>query len=886
MNLVFRIVFWILVVLIFVSITFSTFFITKQYNLLPVLNIDQSWNIMSSGAVYYNKLSKYESLYTSYDIYQDLNLDINNVSVHKQGKYLSSYRDIWTLHNFTGTWFIISQKWIWEMYIDTISKKWKVFVYAINTPAEVTLTSDNGDENYTTIYLAPWMYFEFRTWIWKNLNNADRLRISTVNKLWYISSLWELNIEDSLDVYFADQDSVLQKGIQHIWEMDSKKRLFLTNMLDWDITGISGYNYIQRYLHLFVNDEKKKVYYKNKLLGWYINLLQAKKIDISLIDQIKKDESKLRELDIDSHNELISMRWDLSSALNSMHEHEYISSKMLFAMLEKPIVNQSMWMYPLYSFALFSSTQWNKEISEQVTKRFFDSFAYYMQESENSQDAYDYFLYFLEQRLIFLLSWSINEQSIWSTLEVLSTYNRISQEAKYIEKNQKITQIYSITQILESIDIFLHNTYFQDQRNTNNLLVLKTSINLWGSRLSQLQTYIEWLYTIYELNKSLLNSISTRDIKIIENITTTKDNIDEYIAAMWSYETYKDKYDISKNTILNVDVISNEQFSITEDTGRKYIEQFIWITQESYTLTVIDELYYKIENLIIGGRKFDFDIYPYSLSKLKNISIDGELQSTQYTLDNIKEDWEIKSKTATEDMKSQYDFSRFFILTFLTRDQRAIENFEIEYKQEESKAEIVFKRDILLWDKWEFSRLKDFLNIEYSDISLLQEGNMYNILLNNIAFIIDDSWIQERKNIQWLINSEYILNSSQHAFKNLSLQIESERKGVNNTVIYEFGGTKISLIWNININLLETKLRELLQNFDVYSDIYDSVSSTVDTLIIEYTPATKKTRFKFDYDNKNFTIILDKTEIIGIYEGIEKVSSSPINISDIQDYLK
>ncbi len=870
------------------SISFSTFFITKQYSSVPVVTIDHSSNLSSSWALYYNKLSKYESLYTSYDISQNINLDVNNVSVHQEGKYLSSYRNIGTLHNFTGTGYIISQKGIGELYIDTVSKQWRVFVYAKNTPAEVILTSDDGKQEYTTIYLAPGMYLEFRTWIWKNLNNADRLRISTVNKLWYLSSLWASNIETSLNIYFSDDESFLQEGMKHISEMDRKKTSYLTVLLGGVVPEISGHNYIQRYLHLFVNDEKKKVFYKNMLLKWYVSLLEEKKIDQSLLTQIKKDESKLKSLDEDSYIELTSIRWDISSALNSMQEHEYISAKILFSMLEKPSITQSNWMYPLYSFSLFSSNLWDSGVSEQITKSFFDSFALYMQEVENSQDAYDYFLYFLEQRLIYLLSWSIDDASIGSTLEVLSTYFTISQEAQYIEKNQKITQIYSITQIFESIDVFLRNTYFQEQRNSNNLLLLQTNKNLWWVRLSQLQDNIEGLYAIYETNKSLLNSISARDVKIIENITNAKKNIDEYVAAIWSYETYKDEYDISKNTILNVDVISNGQFVISEASGREYIEQFIWISQDSYTLTVIDNLYYKIENLIIGGRKFDFEIYPYSLSKLKNISIDGELQSTQYTLDNIEEDWEEKMETASEELKSQYDFSRFFILTFLTQQQREIVNYEIEYKQEESKAEIVFKRDILLWDKWEFVWLRNFLNIDYADISLVQEWNSYDIYLNNIDYNLNNLGLETINSVSWKLKSEYILNSTDHTFKNVWITVESDRRWPNNSVLYEFGGTHISLIWNIYIDDLDESMLEMFRNYETYLNIYKTISAWNRwlNLVIEYTPSNKKTRFKFDSGEKSFTIILQESEITGIYEGTKKIASSPIGLQEINSYLK
>jgi hypothetical protein len=65
-----------------------------------------------------------------------------------------------------------------------------------------------------------------------------------------------------------------------------------------------------------------------------------------------------------------------------------------------------------------------------------------------------------------------------ATIEVLSNYAKISNDANYGEKNQKITQIYSITQILASLDTFLRSTYFLSERDSNNLLVLRSNISL------------------------------------------------------------------------------------------------------------------------------------------------------------------------------------------------------------------------------------------------------------------------------------------------------------------------------------------------------------------------------------------------------------------------
>jgi hypothetical protein len=214
--------------------------------------------------------------------------------------------------------------------------------------------------------------------------------------------------------------------------------------------------------------------------------------------------------------------------------------------------------------------------------------------------------------------------------------------------------------------------------------------------------------------------------------------------------------------------------------------------------------------------------------------------------------------------------------------------FDKAYKQEESKAEIVFKRDILLWDKWEFSSLGSFLRIDYSDINLIKEGDTYDIFLSDADFFFNSIESKYRKRLSWKLSSQYILDDVTHDFKNVILKVESDKKWVNNSIIYDFDGVNITLIWNIYINQLGEYLKEMFSNIDVYLDIYSTIeiSTNIENLAIEYTPANKKTRFKFDSGQKSFTIILQNWDISGIYEGTLKLASSPIMPWDIKDYLQ
>lgn len=885
MNLVFRVVFWVITVLILISISFSTFFIQQQNPVLPILSQEESGKTFLSGELFYKNISEFESLYTTHEIEQDFSSKDLSISTYTAGIYISSFRNIGATYNFSGSWYLIEQKGIGEIYIDTQTKEWKTFVYAKNTPVEIQLLSDQWDEIYTTMYLAPWMYVEFQANRWKYLKNADRLRISTVYKLWYLGSMKDIAIDSIVGQYFAPDNTIFHTALSHISERDLEKQSYLQDLAWRDIYTIFWNTYIQRYSHLFVNIEKKKVFYKNMILDGYISLLNAKKFDNLLISQIIKDEDNLRQLDAQSYRDIISLRSDIVSALNSSRNSEYIIAKLAYAKLLNPSIQEDIWLYPLYSYSLFSSEDRFEENSQSNTKRFFDSFAQFAGSNQSWLLLYDYFLYFLEKRLLFILWAPVSDENVGTILEIISYYTKISWEVQYTEKNQKITQLYSITKILQSIDTFLRDSYFLFQRDENDLLLLQGERDLGGLNLWELQSYINSLYDIYNKNENLLSLDSSRDREIAEDIIQVRKNLDEYILAIWNYEKYKDEYDVSKNTILNIDVIWQKNSELTVEKWREYLSQFSWISWDNYTLEVVDSLFYKVENLVIWGRKFNFEIYPYSASKLKNISINDVKITREYLLDNIKWEWWEKNRTASPQDKNLYEFSRFFILTFLTDDQQQIDIYEKQIREQEPKAEIVFKRDILLWNSWEFSQLKDFLTIEYEDIRLEKINDGYDIYLSNVDYVINKNSIDNK--VTWRLESGYIFSEIDHTFKNVNIFIASERVWPNNRAIYEFWWKSISILGDIYILDLEEVLGDLLSNATQMKYIYNTLVTISDSSNVDmtYTVSSEKIRFKFDSQWKTFTIILQDNTVTGVYEGTMKRNDTPITPEEIKNYL-
>gem|GEM_PF-6457093 len=97
------------------------------------------------------------------------------------------------------------------------------------------------------------------------------------------------------------------------------------------------------------------------------------------------------------------------------------------------------------------------------------------------------------------------------------------------------------------------------------------------------------------------------------------------------------------------------------------------------------------------GKELSFFLYPFSDNKIDNIILDDKKVSVLYKLDNIEEEWSEKARGVGTDEKNIYDFSRFFLNTFILKEKQEQEIYENDRKIEsEDTVIVVFKRDKLL----------------------------------------------------------------------------------------------------------------------------------------------------------------------------------------------
>ncbi len=900
MALLFRIVLAFVFIGIFLGIIVLSFFSSPQYLSLPdFLQTQEKINdSFSGGIISENILSWFETLFQTWkDVeanFQDKKLEIN---ISSWEEYLSSFRDLRKEYIFKGDGYRIRQEGIGEVYIDTSTKPWKVLVLSLNTYLHISLTSKQWNETYTDIFLAPHMYLEFQPSRGKLLKNADVVRIQTVYKMWYIGdNIFHAYKNSFFTAYNIWDTSFFFQILEYIKDKDGENKKILLDIQKQKVWKIPWYETLQRYSQLFVNKEKKKVFYKNIILEQFLDFTFLQKYDAEKIRKISRDIKKLKSLDIEAYNEILGVQERIYQIVSSSYLKEFIVPKMLFTMLDSWKEYSEKYYFSLYAYSLFSLYDFQGVFSYDTSYKFLQAFEKsiwrWNEKKKEKKLRYQYFTYFLQKQLSYLLQRENPSSNITSIIDTLTSYIKISSYSYDGDPTDRITSLYVYNEILKQIDTFLRTEYFLQERNDLNLLETHTKNKITTQDLSKFKKQIYTIFDIYEKNKSLLSVTNSRDQSIKKGITLRKKRIIEYLDALENYQTYTSKYDISKKDLLNLDVYSTEENEVlTKDKILKYLSRFVWLNLENIKIDIIEnkdqEPYYHIENIFILGSEFSFDVYPRSSYRLENLIVDTKPLSFVYKLSIIESEWEKKYETASKDEKNKFDFTRFFLITFSSQGSTEVEEYIVKKPQyNEDKTEVVFKRNKLLWSKGEFNILRNILPLEYNNIRVEKKGRLYNIFIENAEIRVSIMESGNQKEINGIFSWEYVLNTVDHYFTKVSLELYRDKeKDINRRM---FWGNSIYIAGKIHLVSFEEEMKKMLSFIASYESIYSIIHSQFSnsSINMQYTLRNNNMSFKFDSQEKKYTIIFANGKVERIYKGTEKLLWEPINISDIVQYLQ
>ena len=879
---------------VFTSILISSFISQPKYLELPVSpSLDATLNELnySGGTIQAQSSGNFEYVLSSHENFSITETSESSaIDVSHPWKYLSSLRDVRKSYTLTGSGFSILQEGVGEVFIDSISYPGRVLILPLSTALTISLTSEDNSEVYTDIFLAPHMYLEFQPSRASFLKNADAVRIQTVYELWYLwTDISNISEHEFLKKYAAEEESFIAVSMRHIQTRDRKNNLKFKEILTQDIGKMPWYDTVERYASLFVNEEKKKIFYKNLVLEWLFWILQTQYYDEQWVAQVRKDLEVLRAIDSKSYKELVELKETLMSIVSSSSDRDLVGAKIALASLSEWYEIHSKTYFSLYGFAVFAGYDINGEFSQFLWRKFLQSFqdfvTFYNTQEKQTNFYYQYFSYFLERQLIFFLEEYTWTDSIASIIDTLKNHIEIFWPSYDADTTSRITWLYVYSEILKKVDIFLRTRYFLMERNTNKLLILHKENRLAAKDVVSFRTQIETIFKIYDNNDKFLDDENSRDRSIRKDITFTKARITEYFAALENYWAYTSEYDVSKQTLLNIDIFSQwDEEVLSKEKIQKYFEKFDGVILSGASIQVIDEYYYRLEDVFIGGKSFSFDIYPYASMKLQNIRIDAKDSRFVYKLDLIESEWEEKHKTGNPEEKEKYDFSLFFFIKFFAEDKKVIEEYVVgDTKVNEDKTEIVFKRDSLLWNKWEFSVVRDTLLLEYEDIRVVRNNLSYDIFLENTDFqtIV---WEGSGKRYTGYFDSEYILDK--HYFADASIAPYEKNTQADEKLL--FWDTKIRINGKIPLQDFSASMKNMFTYMSTYIWIYNDIRPLYPTeaIQIQYNVYNKKMTFKFDSGWKTYTILVSEGKLEKVYKGTYKVLSKPTVASEIQKYIK
>lgn len=812
------------------------------------------------------------------------------IDISEKNKYYSSLREISQTYTFHWEGFIIEQESLWEIFVDTLTSPWKVFILSMSAPVTLKLVSPDVWEEYTNIFLAPHMYIEFQPARWKSVKWADRIRVETIFKLWYIWKSFSEELSDDVALkYIWDTGGYFSTVSDYFSAQRTHSDEYLDMLSSKTVYQIPWMSLVQRYTSLFINDEKKKIYYKNSILEKYIELLNSQEYNESLLTEISYQMQSLKDLDMQAYMQVQDFASHLSGVMSRDSRFTSIPAKLLISDIYRKDseVTNEIHLFYLYAYSLFTNYDDKASIWFKTLEQYIWSFQKLQRSWESKYERHDeYFVYFLEQYILFELE-NNKDVSFNQILKVLKEFNTYAWDVYSRDVTSKISGMYIYNELLYNIWLYTRGRFFNTERNQQQLLELSSLEGISQEWIRNFKANIEKIFLFMQTNAIHLDPKKQRDVNINKSFDILKVQYDEYFAALENYGNYIVQYDESKKNIFLIDTLwDDDTWLVSSENFESYIYNFVWVSSSWLKYEVVDGLFYSVESIVIWGKQLSFDIFPYQWNLLKNIVVDGELQSSQYKLDDIKTRWEEIYTWSDSSVRDAFDFKRFFLITFFDSSSGELpDEFDIkDISTTEDRAEIVFKRDKLLWDKWEFSVVGNILKVDYEDIRLEQNNSLYDIFLTNT----DISTVVETSNSVvayfWDMSSRYVLTNQDHYFTNFASSWYTKAGDNKN---YFFDGEKVSFIGKLEISKLQQVVENFTKNISSYENIYKQVKiAAINTqFTLEYQTSSQKMIIKFDRWGKKYTIVAASWVIEQILEGTKKLLENSISINNIWQYI-
>ena len=822
------------------------------------------------------------------------NIDINV----EEWIYVTSLNNLSKKYKIHWKWFDIDLKVPGDIYLST--KGSNTIIISLNSIISINFL-DKDKNKINSIMLYPHEYFIFNPKLNKIVfKKADIYRLRMLNivknnyKSTYIKEQLSKINQEKLKNILDKNDFLLLKNFinekNEILKVNKKNYNLLSNAKTSNFPLMDFLRSNQKY---FLNDQKKVIFLKNEIYNKLLILFQKEefsKTEIEKIIELKKELKKLDETQYREINNFIDNVYYISLLNNNIKNHSKLEN---FLYLKEEKTNLAInWNFLNLKRIYINYDYYNNLNTKQFFKDFLDTYLQkswiieknknFMLNDKNKINEIESFLFYLKE---YVYAHLYNDKNIKLDNEILSKYFSLNKMIYFSWEKDEVkikTSLLENEKILKKVAKFLKNNFFEEKRK-NSILVLKnTYVNL-GEILS-LEKEIEHITEIFKNFNNVLKKEEKQDFnKLFEEIN-------EYFYAI----KYYDKYYVEKNKeiqkLINIKWLwerTKKVYNIGDVYS--YFRKFNNIYIEPRNIKKVDN-YFKINNVVIYKKAYNFIFYPYDWYKLDILTKNNKFLFSFY-LKQQEILWNDMYKKADHREKYKFDFKNFFAEKFKNNDYYVKQTNKKEYcrlqnkiydevndrcinKKQDSDIIASFKQNKLLLE--EFNVVKDFFFVKYDNLIVKQNQKWwFDIKLNNVRTVI----FANEKKYDIFVNADYDLQN--HYLYNISFKISRQDKNL-------FNNTEIELSKFKKVKLLD--LKNFLENFlkknlKTYESIYNNLRYSHIIYNFSIKNSLGKTTFEFKTNNKNIKIKFDNSKILSIIVDNRELLDSPITFIQFKNYI-
>ncbi|MDD3793489.1 MAG: hypothetical protein PHI37_01635 [Candidatus Gracilibacteria bacterium] len=839
---------------------------------------------------------------------------INNGEINiEKGIYLFNISELDNSYNINGEGFNIKTNGPQTIFIDNSGVRTNIF--SLNSKVELNLINIENNKIINTLYLYPHKYIRFIPNQNKNVENADLLKLTQRFPLDYFgeSILIDGKINENLIKKVIgnkteEENQEIKNMFLFLYLNNKYENNLLKNFESKKFGTLLGEKLIIKYNKLFLNESKQIIYYKNLIIRTIGDLINSKGENNSKSDFLIKLFDELKNLSEVDYNEMKNIFYFYSNLVID-GEKEEIEPKINFSKIKNVLENNNNNFNDEYLLKLnniYFKYDFNNDSS------FYNNLANINKEiidKELTETQKSYLIFFMNKIILYGFD-QLNENNDLKLDDILNIFNYYTNiSITYYDKEDSIrirTGIEEYNQMLKKLKGKINEVYFEKERDNKGLLVLNKSNNLSKEKLIIFENNIKTIFNyFYKNNKYLLDR--SKDELIKKEFSESKKIFDEYILAIKNYDSYIANYSEENKKLLfgetvnkNNDIESDKYKVISVENALDFLNQFNYIETtyskislrgynycnnpiEKNDIDEYNEPYcYKIEKIIIGSNvELDMILVPNEGNNIFNFSINGDknINKGSYKLNNEKIVWdENLENNGSEENSEKYKFENFFLYVFNppiennTTNNNTTNNNTTNNNttNDESLIIKIFKRNKLLGENGDFKNIEGFIDIKYEDLIVKEDGNDYDIQINNAKF---------KYAVKGGIEYSGYFNSKYNFIPNHSF-IQSEITVYNDTGTKLLYGNMVKIVGDLNVESIKDDLYILFDNLNYLQLILDIIRDN--SITIYYDMSIDK--FIIKNNNLEITTLGNYVDSI-IYNGKELLKSG-INIYELENILK